>query len=177
MRVKKLVALGVVLVLGTTALLEAQRRGGRRGGMSYVKRPEHIKWTGDFTFCRLAFREAYDGDGGGWGVDYPRADMNLPIRLSELTTSPGQFRWRARAQSRRDPGDRARAVQVPVRDDDRSGRDLLRRSGSARAAQVSAKGRIPVGRRFLGRVRVGSTGSASCVKFCRRVSTRSSTCR
>jgi hypothetical protein len=25
------------------------------------------------------------GDGGGWGVDYPRADVNLSIRLSELT--------------------------------------------------------------------------------------------
>ena len=25
------------------------------------------------------------GDGGGWSVDYPRADTNLSIRLSELT--------------------------------------------------------------------------------------------
>ena len=25
------------------------------------------------------------GDGGGWSVDYPRADINLSIRLSELT--------------------------------------------------------------------------------------------
>ncbi len=90
MRVKKLVALGVILVLGMTALAEAQRRG-RRGGLSYVKRPEHITWNSDFTFCRLAFREAYDGDGGGWGVDYPRADMNLPIRLSELTRATVNF--------------------------------------------------------------------------------------
>ena len=28
---------------------------------------------------------ATDGDGGGWQVDYPRADINLSIRLSELT--------------------------------------------------------------------------------------------
>jgi hypothetical protein len=33
-----------------------------------IKRPDDITWNGDFTFCRLAFREAYDGDGGGWGV-------------------------------------------------------------------------------------------------------------
>ena len=59
--------------------------------MSYVKRPEHITWNSDFTFCRIAFRQAYDGDGGGWGVDYPRADMNLPIRLSELTKAPVNF--------------------------------------------------------------------------------------
>ena len=84
MRVKKLIAVGIVLVLGTTTLLEAQRRG-RRGGMFGIKRPDHISWNSDFTFCRLAYREAYDGDGGGWGVDYPRADINLPIRLSELT--------------------------------------------------------------------------------------------
>src|SRR5216684_2256807 len=30
-------------------------------------------------------RNASDGDGDGWGVDWPRADENLSIRLSELT--------------------------------------------------------------------------------------------
>jgi hypothetical protein len=90
MRAKKLVALGVVLVVAATTILEAQRRG-RRGGMYGIKRPDDITWNSDFTFCRLAFREAYDGDGGGWGVDYPRADMNLPIRLSELTRATVNF--------------------------------------------------------------------------------------
>ena len=80
MRVKKLVATGIILVLGMTVLLEAQRRG-RRGGLSYVKRPEHITWNSDFTFCRLAYREAYDGDGGGWGVDYPRAVVDQKGRV------------------------------------------------------------------------------------------------
>jgi hypothetical protein len=84
---RKLIALCVILVLGLAAISYAQRRG-RRGGMEYVKRPEHITWNSDFTFCRIAFRQAYDGDGGGWGVDYPRADINLPIRLSELTKTP-----------------------------------------------------------------------------------------
>ena len=32
--------------------------GGRRGGMDYVKRPEHITWNSDFTFCRLAYRQS-----------------------------------------------------------------------------------------------------------------------
>ena len=90
MKGKRLVALALILVLGITSVTYAQRRG-RRGGMAYVKRPEHITWTSDFTFCRLAFNQAYDGDGGGWGVDYPRADMNLPIRLSELTKTPVNF--------------------------------------------------------------------------------------
>ena len=90
MRVTKLVALGLVGILAMTVLLEAQRRG-RRGGMYGIQRPEHITWNSDFTFCRLMFRDAYDGDGGSWGVDYPRADMNLPIRLSELTRATVNF--------------------------------------------------------------------------------------
>jgi len=91
MRARKLIAAGVVLVITVTTLVEAQQRRGRRGGFYGVKRPDDITWNSDFTFCRLAFRQAYDGDGGGWGVDYPRADMNLPIRLSELTRAPVNF--------------------------------------------------------------------------------------
>ena len=90
MKGTRLIAVALILVMGITTVSYAQRRG-RRGGMAYVKRPEHITWTSDFTFCRLAFNQAYDGDGGGWGVDYPRADMNLPIRLSELTKTPVNF--------------------------------------------------------------------------------------
>jgi len=44
--------------------------------------------TGAFQFCRLVFRQAPDGDGDGWGVDFPRADDNLSTRLSELTKAP-----------------------------------------------------------------------------------------
>ena len=72
---KKVIAACVVLVVAMTVFVDAQRRGGRRGGMTYVKRPEHITWNSDFTFCRLAYRDSSSGDGGGWGVDYPRADM------------------------------------------------------------------------------------------------------
>ena len=38
-------------------------------------------FDGSFQFCRIVFRNASDGDGGGWTVDYPRADINLSIRL------------------------------------------------------------------------------------------------
>ncbi len=91
-------ALVAALVLGAVAYaqqFEGQRRGrrgGYRGGYSAsVRRADASSFTGDFTFCRLAYRRAYDGDGGGWGVDYPRADENLSIRLSELTKTVVNF--------------------------------------------------------------------------------------
>jgi hypothetical protein len=86
MRGTKFVALVLLLILGVTALSFAQRRRGFGGGGEFgIRRPGPDSFTGNFTFCRAAFRQSYDGDGGGWGVDYPRADQNLPIRLSELT--------------------------------------------------------------------------------------------
>ena len=48
----------------------------------------HQLFDGSFQFCRVVFRQANDGDGGNWSVDFPRADENLSIRLSELTKTP-----------------------------------------------------------------------------------------
>jgi hypothetical protein len=42
-------------------------------------------FDGQFNFCRIMFSESQDGHGGNWSVDYPRADVNLSIRLAELT--------------------------------------------------------------------------------------------
>jgi hypothetical protein len=70
------------------AVLSAQRGGG---GWYSIRRPAHDTFKGDFTFCRLAFRSGYGGYGGGWGVDYPRADENLSIRLSELSDAAVTF--------------------------------------------------------------------------------------
>ena len=64
----------------------AQFRGFRRPIGTWAS-PENQD-TGAFQFCRLVFRQAANGDGGGWGVDFPRADENLSIRLSELTKAP-----------------------------------------------------------------------------------------
>jgi uncharacterized protein DUF4159 len=89
----KFVALVVLFVLAAGALSYAQRRRGGFGGNNFYspRRPDANTFRGDFTFCRLAYRAAPDGDGNGWGVDYPRADQNLPIRLSELTKTPVSF--------------------------------------------------------------------------------------
>jgi len=70
-----------------------QRRGGRGGGFYSFRNARYATaddFDGTFQFCRIVFTEAANGDGGGWNVDYPRADENLSIRLSELTkTSVG----------------------------------------------------------------------------------------
>ena len=48
-------------------------------------------FDGGFQFCRIEFRQAANGDGNGWDVDFPRADQNLSIRLAELTKTPVTF--------------------------------------------------------------------------------------
>src|SRR3989442_8911874 len=48
-------------------------------------------FDGAFIFCRIRFRNGTSGDGNGWDVDYPRADENLSIRLSELTKTSVSF--------------------------------------------------------------------------------------
>jgi hypothetical protein len=75
-------ALLLALVVAVGVTLDAQRRG-RSFAPIRMATPE--SFDGRFNFCRIAYGGSYDGDGGGWNVDYPRADMNLSIRLSELT--------------------------------------------------------------------------------------------
>src|SRR5687767_2367795 len=72
----------VIVSLGASMLAQ---RGGR--GYYGVRRPAPDTFQGDFNFCRLAFRSSFGGFGGGWGVDYPRADQNLSVRLSELSVA------------------------------------------------------------------------------------------
>ncbi len=39
----------------------------------------------DFTFCRLRYENIRRARKSGWGDDYPQADFNFMVRLSELT--------------------------------------------------------------------------------------------
>jgi hypothetical protein len=76
-----LVFAGAVLTVSLAAA-QFQRRGGRFGFSQIRPNPPY---DGAFQFCRIMFRNASNGDGGGWSVDYPKADQNLSYRLSELT--------------------------------------------------------------------------------------------
>jgi hypothetical protein len=77
----------LVAVLLFASLAVAQRRRGFGGG-GYERPAEyaHLEdFDGGFQFCRLVFRQSPAGDGAGWNVDWPRADMNLSTRLAEIT--------------------------------------------------------------------------------------------
>jgi len=85
MKVPILTLLAVTLALAESAAQPPRFRGGNRF-MRDSYRTE-LNYDGAFTFCRIAFRNNPYGDGGGWSVDYPKADVNLSFRLSELTTT------------------------------------------------------------------------------------------
>jgi hypothetical protein len=84
--VRAILGLLVVTVL-VTATGEAQRRGGF---FSQIRTASPEDFDGKFQFCRVAYGGGR-GRGGGWGVDYPQADTNLSIRLSDLTKTPVSF--------------------------------------------------------------------------------------
>jgi hypothetical protein len=78
-----------VLLAATTAT--AQRGFGGRGfnrgeGGIPPRFPEMSEFDGAFHFCRLMYRQVRAHQRGlGWGTDYPDAEINFSIRLSELT--------------------------------------------------------------------------------------------
>ena len=84
MKVSILTLLAVTLALAEGAAQPPRFRGGRFMRANSFR--TEMSYDGAFTFCRIAFRQNPIGDGGGWMVDYPRADVNLSFRLSELTS-------------------------------------------------------------------------------------------
>ena len=81
------IVLAAAIVGTLMSSASAQFQGRFRGRRNYGI-PPNAKYDGAFMFCRIMFRQASDGVGGDWSVDYPRADVNLSFRLSELTTTP-----------------------------------------------------------------------------------------
>jgi uncharacterized protein DUF4159 len=72
----------VVALIAAAGDGEAQRRFGGRGGFGRLRLASAADSDGAFHFCRVAFQGRR---GSAWAVDSPQADVNLSIRLSELT--------------------------------------------------------------------------------------------
>ena len=80
----------VALVLAVAALAaqDPWQRGFRRyfGREPSPRFANESSFDGSFNFCRLYFTSARRYPSGqGWWTDYPDADLNFSIRLSELT--------------------------------------------------------------------------------------------
>src|SRR5438552_11073093 len=87
MRGRTRILVALLLAAGVVTAAGAQEFFGRRGGRFALRVPRNPPYDGAFQFCRIMFRQNPQGDGGGWSVDYPRADINFPYRLSELTAT------------------------------------------------------------------------------------------
>lgn len=74
---------GAVMLAALVVAAAADAQFGR--GRFNVRVASPDDYDGSFHFCRVWFRSAMGGDGGNWSVDFPRADINLSIRLAELT--------------------------------------------------------------------------------------------
>lgn len=74
-----------VAVVATALAVTAHAQRRSRGFGAYIRSPTPQSFDGGFNFCRVMFSYSNMSDGNGWLVDYPRADINLSIRLAELT--------------------------------------------------------------------------------------------
>jgi Domain of unknown function (DUF4159) len=72
-------------VLGATATAaHAQRIWSGFYGRTPPKFPTATTFDGNFHFCRVMFTSDHR-EKSGWSTDYPGADINLSVRLAELT--------------------------------------------------------------------------------------------
>jgi hypothetical protein len=73
-------AAAVIAIAGASAYAQFGR------GFLFAPRTATAEdFDGRFHYCRVAYPSAPDGEGGSWRTDYPNADINFSIRLSELT--------------------------------------------------------------------------------------------
>jgi len=82
----------VAVLLASMGFAQSSRGGYRRSRRMPPKfRPADHRDNG-FTFCRLMFTSVRrESAGRGWRTDYPAADVNFMIRLSELTSTKVDF--------------------------------------------------------------------------------------
>ena len=162
-------SLALLAVIALAATGEAQRRG-RFGPSVQLATPD--SFDGDFHFCRIMFRGNRYGDGGGWSVDYPRADINLSIRLSELTKTRVSFA----------PGGEPNSLVMRLTDETlfqcpfimmtEVGAVYFDEEEAASLRNYLLKGGFLWADDFWGELRVGGVGERVLRKCCRRRSIR-----
>jgi hypothetical protein len=80
------IATVLVLVAGAGAVSVAQRFGVIEGAGAGIRVPPRDFNDGGFTVCKWMFRsDRSEPSGVGWSTDYPFGEINLLIRLAELT--------------------------------------------------------------------------------------------
>ena len=83
---------GMALAFGTVRVSAAQSidQGLSASRRSFGGTEGFVDPSGrSFTFCRVAYRQMRREPGGrGWRTDYPDAERNLMLRLSQLTRTP-----------------------------------------------------------------------------------------
>ena len=88
---RRILIIGGLVLLAFGSLAYAQRIFVGGGGRSRF-RPNFATledFDGSFIYCRGFYRSVRGESGGqGWSTDYPGADNNFSIRLSELTRVP-----------------------------------------------------------------------------------------
>ena len=107
-RTRVLVVLFALVATVATAQPEWFRGYGRGYNRVPPRLPKSDSYDGQFSFCRAMYTSAYrEQSGSGWNTDYPDADVNFSIRVSELT------KVRVGRQRTGDPNH----IVVPVSDD------------------------------------------------------------
>ena len=87
MRILRGVVIALLLAATTAYAQGGWGRGYGRGEGGIPPRfPQTAEFDGAFQFCRMMYRQVRAHQRGlGWGTDYPDAEINFSIRLSELT--------------------------------------------------------------------------------------------
>ena len=155
----------LVFVVACGAVTGAQFR---RFSRVPPREPTADSFDGGFNFCRGMYTQVRSMRSGmGWGTDYPDADINFSIRLSELTKTrvsrrpdgePNHFTVRLTDDN---------LFNCRVRAHGGHGLGAVHRRGGGTAPRVPAQGRVPVGRRLLGDRSRGGTGRSRSAACCR----------
>ena len=111
----------VAFALGAWTVANAQFQ---RGLPTRARVATAADFDGRFHFCRLVYQG--NRNGGSWTTDYPNADINMSIRLAELTRTNVSFTSAQPNHLLVRPTDDD-AVPVPARDHDRAGQRGVRR--------------------------------------------------